>query len=392
MNRSYVIVTLSLFTWGLGEGLFLYFQPLYLQRLGADPVLIGTILGVMGLVMALAQIPAGILSDKIGSHTLMIISWLIGTVAAILMALAKSLPLFAIGVIFYGASAFSTSAINRYIISVRGKFSVGRALTLTSGMYNLGAVLGPVSGGRLAQRYGFSTLYLVAFVIFVISTLLLLLIEKNPPLHHEDQQSIAARGISRNSAFMVFAGIIFFVTLSMFLPQPLTPNFLQNQQSMDAQSIGILGSIGNLGNALTMLLLGSVRPIVGMIIGQAMVTGFSILFLLGNSPLFFGIGYFLFGGFRLSRTMVLAFARPLVHPEETGLAFGILDAVASFAIILAPVIAGVLYDHTPRMMYEIALLATIVSIILTSVALPRIQSKILPETVVEMGVTQDDQA
>jgi len=92
VNRSYLFVTLSLFTWGVGEGLFLYFQPIYLQELGADPILIGGILGVMGVVMALAQIPAGMLADRVGSRTLMIASWVIGTAATILMAVARTLP------------------------------------------------------------------------------------------------------------------------------------------------------------------------------------------------------------------------------------------------------------------------------------------------------------
>ena len=59
MSRDLKIVSGALLAWGLGEGIFLIFQPLYLQQFGADPILIGTILGINGLVMALVQIPAG---------------------------------------------------------------------------------------------------------------------------------------------------------------------------------------------------------------------------------------------------------------------------------------------------------------------------------------------
>ncbi len=389
MNRSYLFVILSLFTWGVGEGLFLYFQPLYLQQLGANPVLIGTILGVMGVVMALAQVPAGKLADRVGSRSLMVASWTVGTAAALLMAFAKTLPVFAVGLIIYGASGFSISAMNRYIIDVRGKFTVGRSLTLASGLYNLGAVVGPVTGGLLANKYGYQTIFFVSFVVFVISTILILSIEKHPPVHHEDSNSQAAHGMTRNPAFFFFAAMVFMLIISLDLAQPLTPNFLQNQQGFDPALIGIMGSVGNLGNALSMLLLGSLRPIVGMLAGQTMVAGFAALFLFGNSPVLFGMGYFLFGGFRLSKTMVLAFARPLVHPEETGLAFGILETVSAFAIILAPVIAGVLYDQSPKLMYEVAFGAVLGSILITSFGLPRIQKK-FAATVDEQIVTVDD--
>ena len=49
------LLSISLLIWGLGESLFLIFQPLYLQELGADPVKIGVILSGGLLVMALAS-------------------------------------------------------------------------------------------------------------------------------------------------------------------------------------------------------------------------------------------------------------------------------------------------------------------------------------------------
>jgi len=48
MNRNLLLVAISLFAWGAGEGLFIYFQPLYLQQLGADPLLTGAVFGAMG--------------------------------------------------------------------------------------------------------------------------------------------------------------------------------------------------------------------------------------------------------------------------------------------------------------------------------------------------------
>jgi len=66
MNRDLRLVALSMSIWGVGEGMFFYFQPLYIQQLGADPVQIGAILGAAGLAAAVALIPAGALADAIG--------------------------------------------------------------------------------------------------------------------------------------------------------------------------------------------------------------------------------------------------------------------------------------------------------------------------------------
>lgn len=53
MTPDLILVAVSLFAWGVGEGLFVYFQPLYLQEFGASPIQIGTIIGGMGIAMAL---------------------------------------------------------------------------------------------------------------------------------------------------------------------------------------------------------------------------------------------------------------------------------------------------------------------------------------------------
>ena len=68
MSRDLVLIAMSLFVWGTGEGMFIYFQSLYLQHWGADPVLIGSILGVMGIMMTIGQAPAGYLADRVGSR------------------------------------------------------------------------------------------------------------------------------------------------------------------------------------------------------------------------------------------------------------------------------------------------------------------------------------
>ena len=47
MNRSLRWLGAALFLWGLGESMFLLFQPIYLQQLGAGPIQIGVILGAL---------------------------------------------------------------------------------------------------------------------------------------------------------------------------------------------------------------------------------------------------------------------------------------------------------------------------------------------------------
>lgn len=362
MNRNLWLVAISLFIWGMGEGLFIYFQPLYLQEWGADPLMIGGIFGAMGIAMAIAPIPAGYASDRFGSHSIMCASWVLGTIAAWCMALAGSLPTFVIGLILYGLTGFVVAPMNSYITTVRGNMSIGRAISLCSGLFNLGAVLGPVTGGFIADKMGLRTVYIIAGVLFFCSTLIVFLTSKSPAPHHDDLSSVQPKGLFRNSRFLAFLGVTAVTLFAIYLPQPFTPNFLQNQQLFSRSTIGILGAAGSLGNAVATLLLGSLPSVTGFIAGQIWVLVFCVIFIKSETPIWFGIGYFFFGGYRLCRSMVLAIVRPMVHPEQTGLAFGIIETVGAISIIIAPVLAGFLYNKDPYSIYEIS--AGLVSVVI----------------------------
>ena len=361
MNRNLLLVALSLFFWGFGEGFFIYFQPLYLQQWGANPIEIGVILGAVGVVLALSQIPTGLLTDRFGPRLLMWASWVLGAIAAWMMVFAKNLSFFVTGYLIYGLTGFGVIPMDTYITRARGKLSVGRALTFVSGLYNLGAVMGPILGGRIADRWGLHTVYIIAACIFMVSTVIILLAQPILKPHHEDTLSEQPKvSILRNPRFLLFLGTTFVTMLVLYLPQPLTSNFLQNQQHLSDTTIGLLGAVGSFGNAISQLVLGSIAPFWGLIIGQIWVALFAGFFLWGNSPLWFGLGYFFFGGYRLCRSMTLAYARPMAHPDQTGLLFGSLETASAVSVIVAPVVAGFLYNKNPYLMYRYALIAIVV--------------------------------
>jgi len=371
MNRNLLLVTISLFTWGVGEGLFIYLQPLYLQEFGANPVMIGTIFGVMGIAMAVFQIPAGYLSDRFGSRSIMWASWFLGTTAAWTMALANTLPMFVVGLILYGLTSFVIAPMNSYITNVRGNWSIGRALTFSSGFYHLGAVLGPVSGGLIADRLGLKTVYIFAAVIFVISTIIILFASRAPETHHADQVAHINMGILKNTRFFAFLAVTLVSIFAIYLPQPFTPSFLQNQHDFSRSIIGIFGAIGSLGNAIATLALGSLPVVMGFIVGQVWVLVFSITFLAADLPFWFGFGFFFIGGYRLCRSMVLAISRSLVNPRQTGLAYGMVETMNAIAVIVAPVLAGVLYDKNPQSIYTVSIVLISLTIVFNLIILIR---------------------
>ena len=373
LPRDLVLMGLSLSVWGVGEGMFLYFQPLYLQKLGANAVTIGVILGAAGVSMAAAHIPAGHLADKYGPRPLLWASWIIATLAAGLMAAAHSLGVFVAGLLIYGLTSFVMAPMNSYITAARGKMSVGRALTLVSAMYNLGAIFGPALGGVIGDRYGLRTVYPIATSITVVSTVMIFFIHRQPA--HSQAGSISRLSLVKNPRFTGLLALVLVIMFALYLPQPLTPNFLQNQRQLSLSAIGQLGSIANLGNAILMLSLGHLDTLLAIGLGQAAVGIFSLLIWRGSGMLWYGLGYFCIGGYRLCRSMISAQVRPIVHPAQLGLAYGLVETVNSLTMILAPILAGFIYQRNPGSIYAVSLGLIGLSFLATLVFLNRRQAR-----------------
>ena len=187
MSRDLLLVAIALFAWGMGESAFRFFQPLYLEQLGASPLAIGTILGGLGIAMTVAHIPAGFFADRFGRRIMMWAAWFVGVLSGVIMAAARSLPVFTTGVLLYGITACVVAPMNSYITAARGRWSVGRAITITSASYNLGAVIGPFLGGIIGDRFGYANIYLFATSIFIISTGFILFIKPQAPVKRDTE-------------------------------------------------------------------------------------------------------------------------------------------------------------------------------------------------------------
>lgn len=369
MNHSLLRLGGALFLWGIGESMFLLFQPVYLQELGASPIEIGAILGAFGAAMTLTHIPAGHLSDRLGRRPMLIAAWAVGVIATLLMATARSLPVFIAGLLLYGLTAFVASPLDSYTTAARGKWSVGRAITFVSMTFNAGAIVGPLIGGQIADQHGFRIVYFIAAGIFVLSTLAVFSVSAQPRDHHDLDNPPGA--LLRNRRYLAFLCIFFFVAFAAYVPQPLSSNYLRNQAGLSLSSIGQLISIAYLGTTVMALVLGQLEARTGFVLGQAAVAAFSVLMWQGLGFGWFAIGYFLLGGYRPVRSLGVAQVRGFVHKSQMGLAYGVAETLGSASTLLAPPLAGLLYSLDPGLMYPTGLGLVLLGIVLTLARVPR---------------------
>ena len=369
MNPALLLISFSLFTWGIGEGMFWYFQPIYLHQLGADTLTIASVFSFFGIAMMVVHIPAGYLSDKIGRRPLLWAAWFFGLISAWCMALAGNLQVFVIGMVMYGLTAFVSSPLFSYVTAARGKFTALRAMTFTSAAFNTGAIIGPISGGWIASMYGLRSIYFVIAAIFLISFIILLFLKSQPIDQHDP--GLPRNNLLSNRNYLFILGLAFTSVFVMYLPQPLSPNFLEMEGGLSLSQIGMIGSIGSIGSVVMNLILGLLSPRSGFILAQMLVGFFAVLLWRGGNIFWYGLGYFLLGGYRTGRMMIFAQVSQFIHKAHMGLAYGLTETVNSFAIILAPLLAGRLYTQNPVSVYEVSVGLIAVSIVVGFLFAPR---------------------
>ena len=375
--RDLALVASSTFIWGLGEGLFIFFLPLALQRWNTDAVQIGTVLSLIGVTMAVVQVPAGYLSDRFGARPIIFASLLLGIASAIVMAAARSLPLFVAGLLAYGCTSFISAPLNSYYTSLRGSWSVQRAVSFHAAAFQVGAIFGPILGGWIANTAGLAIVFWYAAGLFVASTLAMSL-ARRPIVEEHQEASIPLVNPLTNPRFLGLLAVVFFTLIAISVPQQLTSLYLQDVHHIPIQQIGIMGSIANIGTAITMFLLGNLGVSTGMLIGQLLLAGFALLMWRGQSAIAYFAGYFFIGGYQLYRAMALAFSRSLVNVRDTGLAYGLVETGNALAVVVAPLAAGFLYNIRPEAVYIASLGALAITIGLNRLLFREKRNVILP--------------
>ncbi len=362
MNIGLILLAMALLTWGVGEGMFLYFQPIYLQQLGASTLRIAGAFSGVGLAMMVAHAPAGYLSDRIGRKPLLVLAWGLGLIAGWVMALARSLSVFVGGWLLYGLTAFVSAPMNSYATAARGRMTPARVMTLLAAAYNLGAALGAWIGGRIGEYVQLRMVYVTAAVIFSLSTALVFFLPSQPRDGHSAEQP--AVRLCHNQRYLSFLGIVCLSIFAMYLPQPLTPKFLESERGLSLSAIGFLGACASLGNALLSLGLGRLGAGLGLLLAQGAVALAVILFWQGKGLAWFAWAYVLLGGFRAARSLVFAQVRTWITPAQMGLAYGVSETVGSLAVVLAPLLAGGLYTRQPTLVYAVAFTLILASMLI----------------------------
>ena len=364
-------LSVALFLWGVGEGLWMYIRPLYVAELGGTPTQIGQVLAIGGLAPMLFMLPAGRLSDLIGPRKLMIGGWWIGTLATALLAFAPDWNWLAPAFFLYGVSASVIPAMNAYVaMDVTGQEGAedsGRTMQLllsrVLAAYMAGTIISPLIGGWLGELLGLRLVFLISAGWFFLSTLV---IHSTPPVTQTPVPEAPAQAdvpaapwwrlsLAQVQVFAVL--LVLFVVMS--IGYALVPNFLEDVRGLSIGVIGGLGGATAAGSVVWLLVLGRYHSRTALLIASGLIGVAWVGLLLGGAgplqiPLLLGV-YFLLGVYMATRSLSLAAVGDVTPPNQRGTSFGLLETLFGVGTFAGPWLAGLLYSHAPQIPFVVAL-------------------------------------
>nr|WP_231986622.1 MFS transporter [Mycobacterium sp. 852002-40037_SCH5390672] len=171
--RAYRSALLSNFATGWSAfGLRVALVPLFISDvMGRGIGIIGVVLAAFAGGNALAVIPSGYLSDRMGRRTLLIIGLVTSGVATVWLGFVSSLPVFMVAAGVVGAMAgIYMSPLQAAVADILGNEArAGLPVATVQMMSDLGAIVGSMAVGWAAEQFSYTWGFVISGVVLLIA-------------------------------------------------------------------------------------------------------------------------------------------------------------------------------------------------------------------------------
>lgn len=167
----------------LGFSILLPILPYFVKSFGASDIVVGLLFSTFAACQFIAGPIWGNVSDRIGRKQVLIVSQIGATIGWFMLAFAHTIGMVFIARIVEGVSGGNLSVTQAYVADLVEPRQRGRAFSYVGAAFSAGIVFGPVLGGVLFDRFGFSAPFLAAAtlqLITLIVTIVMLPESRNP--------------------------------------------------------------------------------------------------------------------------------------------------------------------------------------------------------------------
>jgi MFS family permease len=172
-SRAYRSALLANFATGWSAfGLRVALVPLFISDvMGRSVGIIGLVLAMFAAGNALAVIPSGYLSDRMGRRTLLIVGLTASGVATVWLGAVSSLPAFlAVACVVGATTGIYMSPMQAAVADILGSEArAGMPVAMVQMMGDLGAIVGSMTLGWVAEHVGFGWGFAISGVVLLIA-------------------------------------------------------------------------------------------------------------------------------------------------------------------------------------------------------------------------------
>jgi MFS transporter, FSR family, fosmidomycin resistance protein len=175
-NRTVLMLSLGSAVRAMTAMTLLTFLPVFLaNEMGYSPAWVGGSLFALQAAGFAAAPISGHLSDRMGRRNIIMTSMVMSAVVLVFMAFAGRSPAFALFVAFLGFFLFAIRAVlQAWLLDATPKGLGGTSIGILFGAQAVGAAVGPLIGGLIADHYGIiATFYYLAVTIVVANLFIL---------------------------------------------------------------------------------------------------------------------------------------------------------------------------------------------------------------------------
>lgn len=218
------------------------------------------------------MIPGGILANKYELRAVLIIGWVLSLPPMIMYYYARTWIDVIPGIVLLQLSGFNIPAFNAYITGASEKAKTGSNFGFVWSSAPLGFVFSPAVGGALLAWISIREIFLLSFVLFLVSTAILFWMRKQPP-NPKDTGNFKLE-IPRTRPGIVLLVFLTGAALAFSMSSPFLPLFFHDLLNLSAITIQGLGSLQALGQTVFAIFLGRRSDVRGR--GQTMALGLFI--------------------------------------------------------------------------------------------------------------------
>ena len=340
-----------------GMSLSASFLPILADSLDPQGVLVGLVVSAWFLSRIFIELPAGLISDRIGRRKLIIIGLGLGVVGPIICSQATHIFILIIGRAIWGmGSALYFMSNMALLMDILPSGSRGRALGVFQGIELIGGFIGIPVGAWVATIISFTQVFYITTGFTTISFIIALMSRgiKNIEAQVEAGASLNLGEVSASLRNWNILALCFTNFSRMLIRQGLDLTvlmlYLNKVQELGVAQIGLVVSMKVAGMIIFVFIAGIVSDRYGripvLIIGYLIGAASLFMFTWANSiPLIFLSGFIGGIGDGLDMSTLMALLTDLTPPNVRGGAVGLFRTFMDVGGFTGPIIFMIVFTR-----------------------------------------------